>query len=93
MNSQLWVVEETWLFCGIQKRKVVRDHKQISGNALDHMAIKAGLTPYYQSISQASTLTQNVTGPVGPVKPRINWSCKILTGPTSFSLTYEQNIA
>ena len=30
---------------------------------------------------QASTLTQTVTGPVGPLKPRIYWSCKIFTGP------------
>ena len=33
---------------------------------------------------QASTLTQNDTGPVGPVTPSIYWSCKIFTGPTFF---------
>ena len=33
---------------------------------------------------QASTLTLKVTGPIGPVAPRIYWSCKILTGPTSY---------
>ena len=33
---------------------------------------------------QASTLTQTVTGPVGPVTPRICWSSKIFTGPTIF---------
>ena len=33
---------------------------------------------------QDSTLTQNDTGPVGPVTPSICWSCKILTGPTFF---------
>ena len=33
---------------------------------------------------QASTLTQNGTGPVGPVSPRIYWSCKNFTGPTNF---------
>ena len=36
---------------------------------------------------QASTLTQNVTGPVGPVIPRLGSTgpaCKILTGPTIF---------
>ena len=36
---------------------------------------------------QTSTLTQNATGPIGPESPRILWSCKILTGPTYFSLT------
>ena len=39
---------------------------------------------------QASTLTQNDTGPVGPVTPSIYWSCKIFTGPTFFSLTYNK---
>ena len=34
--------------------------------------------------SQASTLTQNDTGPVGPVTPSIYWSCKKFTGPTLF---------
>ena len=33
---------------------------------------------------QASTLTQNNTGPVGPVTPSICWSCKMFTGPTFF---------
>ena len=33
---------------------------------------------------QPSTLTQNVTGPVAPITPRIYWSSKIFTGPTSF---------
>ena len=33
---------------------------------------------------QASTLTQNDTGPVGPVTPSICWSCNIFTGPTFF---------
>ena len=33
---------------------------------------------------QASTLTQNDTGPVGPVTPSICWSCKLFTGPTFF---------
>ena len=33
---------------------------------------------------QASTLTQNDTGPVGPVTPSIYWSCKIFTGPAFF---------
>ena len=37
------------------------------------------------SFSQASTLTKKVTGPVGPVTPRIFWSCKKYTGPTIFS--------
>ena len=36
--------------------------------------------------TQASTHTQNVTGPVGPVKPRIYLSCKIFTGLTNFCL-------
>ena len=35
-------------------------------------------------IPQASTLTQNDTGPVGPVTPSIYWSCKKFTGPTLF---------
>ena len=35
-------------------------------------------------IMQASTLTQNHTGPVGPVTPSICWSCKLFTGPTFF---------
>ena len=35
-------------------------------------------------IRQASTLTQNDTGPVGPVTPSIYWSCKKFTGPTFF---------
>ena len=39
-----------------------------------------------QDIMQASTLTQNGTGPVGPVKPKIYWSCKNVAGPTNFSL-------
>ena len=34
--------------------------------------------------SQASTLTQNDTGPVGPLTPSIYWSCKMFTGPTFF---------
>ena len=33
---------------------------------------------------QASTLTQNDTGPVGPVTPNIYWSCEMFTGPTFF---------
>ena len=33
---------------------------------------------------QASTLTQNDTGPVGPVTPSIYWSYKMFTGPTFF---------
>ena len=33
-------------------------------------------------VNQASTLTQNDTGPVGPVTPSIYWSCKMFTGPT-----------
>ena len=33
---------------------------------------------------QASMLTQNDTGPVGPVTPSIYWSCKMFTGPTFF---------
>ena len=41
---------------------------------------------------QASTLTQNGTGPVGPVTLRIYWSCKIFTGPTIFSLTLKEKI-
>ena len=32
-------------------------------------------------IKQTSTLTQNVTGLVGPVTPRVYWSCKFFTGP------------
>ena len=40
-----------------------------------------------ESIQQASTLTQNVTGPVGPVTPTIYWSCNFFIGPTNFSLT------
>ena len=39
---------------------------------------------------QASTLTQNGTGPVGPVTPRIYWSCKFFTGPTNFSWTLKE---
>ena len=35
-------------------------------------------------VYQASTLTQNDTGPVGPITPSIYWSCKIFTGPTFF---------
>ena len=39
-------------------------------------------------------LTQTVTGPVGPVTPRIYWSCKNFTGPTIFSeYKNEKNIA
>ena len=41
-------------------------------------------------MQQASTLTQNDTGPVGPVTPRIYWSCKIFTGPTNLSLTLKE---
>ena len=41
-------------------------------------------------IVQASTLTQNVTGPIRPVTPSIYWSCKIFTDPTHFSLTFQQ---
>ena len=37
--------------------------------------------------TQASTLTQNGTGLVGPVTPRIYWSCNFFTGPTIFSFT------
>ena len=33
---------------------------------------------------QASTLTQNETGPGGPVTPSIYWSCRNFTGPTFF---------
>ena len=40
--------------------------------------------------SQASTLTQHVTGHVGPVTPSIYWSCKIFTGCTIFSLTLQE---
>ena len=29
-------------------------------------------------------LTQNDTGPVGPVTPSIYWSCRIFTGPAFF---------
>ena len=36
------------------------------------------------SPKQASTLTQNDTGPVGPVTPSIYWSCKMFTGPIFF---------
>ena len=35
-------------------------------------------------LSQASTLNQNDTGPVGPVTPSIYWFCKMFTGPTFF---------
>ena len=35
-------------------------------------------------IRQASTLTQNDTGPIGPVTPSIYWSCEMFTGPTFF---------
>ena len=38
---------------------------------------------------QASTLTQTVTGPVGPVTPRIYWSSKDFTGPTIFYYKYQ----
>ena len=41
---------------------------------------------------QASTLTQNGAGPVGPVTPRIYWSCKIFTGPTNLSLTFKKTL-
>ena len=41
-------------------------------------------------VLQASMLTQTVTGPVGPVTPRIYWSCKIFTGPTIFSLIQKE---
>ena len=41
---------------------------------------------------QASTLTQNDTGPVGPVTPSIYWSCKIFTGPTFFFNIKRKNI-
>ena len=40
-------------------------------------------------LSQASKLTQTVTGPVGPVTPRIYWSCEIVTGPTIFPFEYK----
>ena len=36
---------------------------------------------------QASTLTQNFTGRVGPVTPIIYWSRKVFISPTHFSLT------
>ena len=39
---------------------------------------------FYLKPMQASTLTKKVTGPVGPVTPRIYWSCKKITGPTIF---------
>ena len=42
---------------------------------------------------QASTLTQNDTGPVGPVTPSICWSYKIFTGPTFFFNITRKNIA
>ena len=38
------------------------------------------------STFQASTLTQNDTGPVGPATPSICWSSKICTCPTFFLL-------
>ena len=37
----------------------------------------------------ASTLTQNVTGPLGPVISKIYWSCKHFTGPTNCLITFE----
>ena len=42
---------------------------------------------------QASTLTQTVTGPVGPLKPRIYWSYKIFTGPKKIFNIKGKNIA
>ena len=42
--------------------------------------LKGNLSKYVQ----ASTLTQDDTGPVGPVTPSIYWSCKRFTGPTFF---------
>ena len=33
---------------------------------------------------QASMLTQNDTGPVGPVTPDICWSCQFFIGPSFF---------
>ena len=44
------------------------------------------LVCYWKFSLQASTLTQNGTGPIGPVAPRIYWSYKKCTGPTNFFL-------
>ena len=53
-----------------------------------------GVTILSKKSFQASTRTQTVTGPEGPVTPRVYWSCKMFTGPTKFSLSsQEKNIA
>ena len=41
-------------------------------------------------MGQASTLTRNGTGPIGPVTPRIYWFCKNFTNPTIFSLSLKE---
>ena len=40
--------------------------------------------------SRPQCFTQNVTGPVGPVTPRINDPANLLGGPTNFSLPQEK---
>ena len=62
--------------------------------SMNQVVIKDLIKSSILKVKQASTLTQNVPGPVGPVTPRTYWSCKILTGPTFFSLTItRKNIA
>ena len=59
----------------------------ISGLKKLFVSCNPTLTSFYYIRSlplQASTLTQNETGPVGPVTPSIYWSCKMFTGPTFF---------
>ena len=46
--------------------------------------ISAGREIINDLSNQASTLTQNDTGPVGPVTPSIYSSCEIFTGPSFF---------
>ena len=53
---------------------------KVSSNQHDRLSLLLLVT------LQASTVTQTVTGPVGPVTPRIYWSCKNFAGPTNISL-------
>ena len=58
--------------------------KKISKGIFALKKLKLYMDLKTRNLFQASTLTQNDTGPVGPVTPTICWSCKIFTGPTFF---------
>ena len=59
---------------------------KINVSPLDHSGyewVKKSKPPNMNT-TQATTLTQNDTGPVGLVTPSIYWSWKMFTGPTFF---------